>query len=391
MRHRPVGALLGCAIACASAAAQPGKISVPIAVEAVAVSEAPEGASDSNWVVGNIVDGTWASPPYYPDLQWMARHIGQPGFDIWCRLELGEERTVHEVDLQNTGFGAFVHLKDIRLVFSDGTTRDIVMAQDDERQTFAFDPTPTEWVEIHLLSHYGDGAGINENSGGFAEVALFETRAAPGLGRHDLDGDGRSYLLVCLWQDHVAAFIADDGSLPWTDDWDRDWDAYLDQAHNVGENPPVTWNPMRGAWGSYTLLVDREDDGDFDGDEDYWYQVIDLDGDGDPDIERTDRYVGWGELVKYNFDLDDDNRSNNLAWSVPGYGDEQACTTEGNYVSDRAGNGFFLQGWLNMRGEIYSDTRAAWENPIAWYDLDDDGSTEMVVRVTDTHGRCEGT
>lgn len=370
---------------------KPSTLSVPIPLEGCSVSEAPEGASDGNWRVANIVDGAWAEEPFYPDRQWMARHIGEPGYDIWCRVDFGRPRTIIEVDLQNARFPGFVHPKGIRLEFSDGTTRELTMVSNDRRQTFRFPPIQTSWVKIHLADHYGNGTGINLNSGGLAEVEFYEPVDTPKPGHYDLDREGTDDLLVFTWQGHLAAFIADDGSLPMTGNWDRDWDAYFDAAYNVGQTPTATWNPARGNWGSYTLLVDRDDDGDFDGIKDYWYQVVDLDHDGDPDIERTDRYVGWGKLVKYNFDLDDDNLNNNIDWALPGYGDEQAHTTTGNYVSDRAGNGFFLQGWLAMNETSYVDTRAAWENPIAWYDMDDDGATEMVVRVTDTHGRCEGT
>ncbi len=48
-------------------------------VPVVSVSEAPEGVSDHNWVVGNVANGVWGSGAGYPDQQWMARHISETG------------------------------------------------------------------------------------------------------------------------------------------------------------------------------------------------------------------------------------------------------------------------------------------------------------------------
>jgi len=628
-------AVAACIIATATVAgAQPAqRISVPVRLSPEAVSEAPQGTSDGNWVVGNIVDGRWGTAPYYPNQQWMARHISEPGYDIWCRLDLGRPRRIHRVDLGNSLLPSFVHVKDIRLEFSDGSTVDARLERNSARQTFTFAPVTAEWCRIHLLSHYGDGTSIDTDSGGLAEVVLYELvepaqaslsevafvpgdggevtaglvteapvdgtdevrpaegqflgdagqtwrlwydipaeRRAPrtgwaffevecgpgdaptlevadarlfvdgsasdsgrvlGEGRHrvlcevtgptfsirlvrpggarvtltlqdtggragdilrdllaltirprivrpshapqvrlvpphlaapaapggieaallasnadtvgldgpevaslrldyrtparvsttglrpgvytvrlrdrptvqecftiaepgapepgttDLSGDGRPDLLVLTWNGRLSAFIADDGPLPWTD-LDRDWNAYFNRAFAVGDTPPRVWTPERARWGSYTLLVDQDGDRAFDHDVDFWYQVIDVDGDGDPDIEFYAAELGTENLIKYCFDLDDDNRQSYIDWAGACYGNEQAYEGSGQYLQDTLGNGFFANGRTRMGDRYFTDLRGAWENPIAWYDLDDDGATELVVRATDGYAPSDG-
>jgi hypothetical protein len=84
-------------------------------------------------------------------------------------------KTICGVDLRSTQYGAFDHMRDIKLEFSDGSTESLTMAKNDERQSFRFRPHTTEWVIVHLVSTYADGAGgINVNSSGLSEVALYE-------------------------------------------------------------------------------------------------------------------------------------------------------------------------------------------------------------------------
>jgi len=631
-----------CALAALSVPCRAGQarsaedlVSVPVTLGPEAVSEAPEGRSDGNWVVGNIVDGRWGTAPYYPDQQWMARHISEPGYDIWCRLDLGHPRRIRRVDLGDSLLPSFVHLKDIRLEFSDGSTVDIRMERGNGRQTLAFAPVTTGWCRVHLVSHYADGTGIDVNSGGLAEVVLYElvdpaqapladvpftpgqagevtaglvcdlpaalpaaarpveglysgetgqawrlwydtpterraptkglvyfevdcaagdapvlevtgarrvfvdgapvdsgrslsegrhsvlcevagagfgvrlvrragarvilglqdldgrpqaildalvslairprivkpgevvqvslvpahlsapiaaadadavllapnletvgldgpqvgplrlsyarpsildtaglrpgraytirlrdrpkaeecfvvaNQGAPAPGTTDLNGDGRPDLLVFVWNGRLTAFIADDGRLPWEDP-QRDWNAYFNKAFAVGSSPPRVWTAERARWGSYTLLVDRDGDGAFDHDPDFWYQVIDVDRDGDPDIELYDADIGTETILKSCFDLDDDNHQSYIDWSGPYYANEQAYEGSGRYLQDTVGNGYFANSRTRFGDRYMADVRGAWENPIAWYDLDDDGATELVVRATDNYAPSDG-
>ena len=160
-------------------------VSRKIAVSADAVSEAPEGRSDANWVVRNVVDGRWSEPPFYPNQAWMARHIGEPGFDIWCRLDLGRDHRVHRIRLQNSQLPSFVHLRDLLFEFSDGSRERPTMARSNEIQDFHFPVHATSAVTVHLLSHYGDGFSIDKDSGGFSEVEVYEVAEEDAAVRRD--------------------------------------------------------------------------------------------------------------------------------------------------------------------------------------------------------------
>ena len=85
-------------------------------------------------------------------------------------------------------------------------------------------------------------------------------RAALKLGYNDLNNDGIDDTLLTLWNSKRVAFISDDGVLPWSEaEEGRDWNAYFNEAFNVGSEPPVTWNEMRNNWGNYYILVDKDD------------------------------------------------------------------------------------------------------------------------------------
>lgn len=357
-------------------------LGVPIPLDAAAVSESGAYDPQGEWGASKIVDGVWASDST-PNTQWKVDGFGRQGEEHWCRISFGREREVFEIDLQDSRFPGSSRVKDVRVEFSNGQSRHFTLADTDDRQILTFEPTKTRWMKIHLLSAYG---GKPDASGGLAEVAIYEPRDTPRPGIYDLNKDGVPDLLVFYWRDHLTAFISDRGRLPWTTDLNRDWDRYFSRAFNIGSKPPVTWNPERSNWGSYTLLCDLNSNGRFDDiSVDYWYQVVDLDGDGDPDMERADRaHPELGlHIQKYFYDLDDDNHMNYIDWAGPQYGDEQMYTGESSYLQDTAGNGFFSLVFEKERSTFYPDIRAAWENPIAFYDLDDDGRTEQVVRETD--------
>ncbi len=59
------------------------------------------------------------------------------------------------------------------LEFEDGTRIPLTLAQHRDPQTFSFPRVTSSWVKVHLVSHYGDGLGIDVNSGGLAEVECY--------------------------------------------------------------------------------------------------------------------------------------------------------------------------------------------------------------------------
>ena len=151
-------------------AAQRRLLSVPVTVAPEHVSEAEDGRSDGNWVVQNIVNGEWGHAPFWPNQQWMACRIGNPDYDIWCRLDFKQPRRIYRVRLNNSQLPSFLRLRDLRFEFSGGSTRNVTMAPNDKIQSFQFPPVETTFLKIHLINHYG-GHG---DRGGLGEVAVYE-------------------------------------------------------------------------------------------------------------------------------------------------------------------------------------------------------------------------
>jgi len=197
------------------------------------------------------------------------------------------------------------------------------------------------------------------------------------MGYNDLNMDGAPDTLIVRWNGKIVAFVSDSGQLPWGAKAEkRDWNAYFNKAFNVGQDPPVTWNPMRAKWGNYTILVDRDGDGRFDSIGDWYYKAIDIDGDGAPEGEYYHLFPGsYSNKLHFNFNGERD--MSYLDFEAFAYGpDEQRYLKGGKYIMNVHGNGMFLNSYAKL-------IQGAWENPIAWYDLNFDGRTDMVMRAGD--------
>ena len=193
-------------------------------------------------------------------------------------------------------------------------------------------------------------------------------------GFNDLNGDGIPDALVTTWNGKTVVFLSDTGKLPWPRDKEpEDWSDYFNGAFNVGRNPPVVWNPIRAGWGTYTLLVDNDGDGKI-GAADFYYRSMDINGDGMPEMIVFNASGVVEVVVNVNGERD----FKNLDWSTFTYGEEQTYTGHSRYVQNVHGSGFFVNTRI-----AYDDLSLAWETPIAWYDFDHDGFSEMVMRIAD--------
>lgn len=202
-------------------------------------------------------------------------------------------------------------------------------------------------------------------------------------GYNDLNRDGTADTLVFRWNHKTVAFVADDGRLPWKADVEeQDWNAYFNEAFNAGQEPPQTWNEIRGTWGNYTLLFDRDDSGRFDDSNDFYYKTLDMNHDGAPEAEYYHLFPGHPTPLYSNklvVNLDGQRDMSYLNWQTFFYAsNEQRYLPGGKYVANVQGSGFFLNSYSKY-------VQTAWENPIAWYDFDFDGRTNMVMRAADTH------
>jgi len=189
------------------------------------------------------------------------------------------------------------------------------------------------------------------------EAALEVRRPYP-LGFSDLDGDGDPDLLRMRRQQYDIICVDDD------DDMTRQ-DAAGDKDSDL-------------------VVVDTNMDGVYDGPGDFVYDPVDVDGDGDADYEFScTQWLGHSAGLRYA-DYDDDNRMAWLDFENFVYPEEQSYSEIGSYRFDYAGNGFFLKKPLYSAGSELTNPEIFWENPIAWYDPDDDGFTEIVIRSPDT-------
>jgi len=203
------------------------------------------------------------------------------------------------------------------------------------------------------------------------------------FGFNDLNGDGIADTLLFRWNGKTTIFISDNGELPWSAP-KTDWNAFFNKAFNT-DKPTQLWNEMRAGWGSYTLLIDRNGDGCFDGSEDFFYHALDLNGDGYPEatFHHLTGYPGfkgndppWSN--KLHVVLDGDKDISYIDFKDFIYREEQEYDSDGRYYMNVHGSGFFLNSYSTAPMD-------SWENPIAWYDFDGDGRTNMVMRVADNN------
>ena len=197
-------------------------------------------------------------------------------------------------------------------------------------------------------------------------------------GFNDLNNDGVPDALVTIWNEKVIVFVSDNGKLPWGKDAEnRDWNEYFNKAFNAGSEPPQTWNEERAKWGNYTILVDRDGSGRFDGNEDFYYKAMDLNGDGAPEAEYYHLFPAPGSWSnKLHVNLNGERDMSFLNWKTFYYDEEQRYLPGYKYINNVHGSGFFLNSYSK-------DVRTAWETPIAWYDFNFDGKTDMVMRAAD--------
>lgn len=189
----------------------------------VRATESPEGQTDGNWLVANLIDGHYGTGLGYPDQQWMAQHIGEPGKDVWCQVDLAAPSRLACIGLKSTQMrGKFCSIKDLRVEFSDDTSESFRLDINEDEpltkgranmQYFAFSPRTASWVRIHLLSHYNEiTEGTNHGRGGFAELELYVVVAPFAVA---VDGDARE----SSWQSASTGMLSGPRCKAWGKWW----------------------------------------------------------------------------------------------------------------------------------------------------------------------------
>ncbi|MCG6186184.1 hypothetical protein [Maribellus maritimus] len=184
--------------------------------------------------------------------------------------------------------------------------------------------------------------------------------------RIDLDNDGDPDLIKSTVFDTIPVFWIDDDDDMQPSDWEGDLD-------------------------SDCLIIDRNNDGIFAGPGDISLDWVDNNSDGVADMQvvvensnpHIKNYWEWSSNYMWIIDPEQDETFNYVNWKEmvlrcwEHYG-------AANFYEDYHGQTLFQK--AHVHSYRFSDLRYSWENPFLFYDIDDDGLTEMAIRLEDS---CE--
>ncbi|SDL32781.1 hypothetical protein [Kriegella aquimaris] len=179
-------------------------------------------------------------------------------------------------------------------------------------------------------------------------------------------------------------------------DLDGDGDPDLLQTLTIN-NFPVQWidddddmkeGDLSGDLDSDCLMIDRNMDGKYGGPYDLIVDWNDENGDNIADmqvvadqlsLDNNDFYPGHYMIM---FDLDNDQIFNYINWNTF---ELEAWDHSGSsrFLEDYHGKSLFLKNHLSTFA--FEDLRLNWEVPFLFFDPDNDGQTEMAIRVVDNN------
>ena len=179
----------------------------------------------------------------------------------------------------------------------------------------------------------------------------------------DLNSDNKPDVIYSVTRDNIpVAWIDDDGDMKWTD--------------------------FEGDTKNDCLLIDRNRDGIYGGQGDLIIDWVDTDNDGHADMqivveypaERTDEVWPNGHYMIV-MDLDHDNIFNYINWNTMKiHSWDKAGLSD--FYTDYSGQTAFMK--IHASTYNMKDLRINWENPFLFYDKDNDGLSEMAIRVLDS-------
>ncbi len=134
---------------------------------------------DTNWQLSNVANGVWwdFGNPHYPGVSWAVRDADSG--TKYCQLNFTKIESVGQIKIQQLSMNIFSEAKDIKIDFSDGTTKYITMDQSfGSIKTITVNPVvKCSWIKVTILNHYGDSVYSPEisdyDTSGFAEIACY--------------------------------------------------------------------------------------------------------------------------------------------------------------------------------------------------------------------------
>ncbi len=211
------------------------------------------------------------------------------------------------------------------------------------------------WMMFFVCSAYA-----NENE--LLKSELMKNKPAEVIYK-DVNGDGKPDILEAWWNGKRCRWFDENGNMK---SGDRRGDMFGD-----------------------SLQVDMDGDGSYDGPEDMTVVWVDTDGDEMADlmtvaINPSAKQMQQQDLKAKNslymhfIDLDKDGVNHYIDWQTFDF-DAWRHTGGCNFSPDYSGNSIFLK--VHLPPWALKDPRYNWENPFLFYDFDDDGCTEMSIRM----------
>ena len=181
-------------------------------------------------------------------------------------------------------------------------------------------------------------------------------------------------------------------------DLDNDGDPDIIRSITI-HNTPIQWidddddlkiGDIEGDTDSDCVMIDVNKDGKYGDYGDIAIDWIDTNNDGKADmqvlVENAEvdalKMSGKGQHYMWVLDTDNDNVFNYIDWNTFRI---RAWLHEGssNFLEDYHGQSTFLK--IHASTYYMDDVRLNWENPFLFFDKDDDGLSDMAVRVIDKY------
>jgi len=152
----------------------------------------------------------------------------------------------------------------------------------------------------------------------------------------------------------------------------------------IDDDDDMKYGDTEGDTDNDCLMIDRNRDGHYGGYGDLMIDWIDTDNDGKADMQVVvDMPVegqNGGHYMRV-IDTDKDDIFNYIDWNTM----ELRCWIhegQSDFFEDYQGKSMLMK--VHSTPEVINDLRLNWENPFLFYDPDQDGLTEMAIRLVDT-------